>query len=180
MSNQRITNQNGTAYPVKTVGQSQLPLGIIGLTMVAMIILANLPSGTPVVRNVRLVTPGSNSSIWSHQPMLSQVPGQHYYGRVVVEIWDRGEQVFYNSGSDDASSASELFERVIFALKDPQTTSLTVTPWTDEPALGTLPGQVFRGRVVAEVWNDRVIVAATGSDSVSELFHQAIQRLETE
>lgn len=109
--------------------------------------------------------------------MLTEFPDQEYQGRLVVEIWTKGEYIFYPSDKQGNPVTGDFLERTIAALDDPQTEILTATPWTDEPVMATsedIPGERFLGRVVVEVWDEQIVVAATGSEPPASLTQRAI------
>lgn len=165
-----------------------------GLTLILVIFLASLigstrsqasvanifkrmvQSGNPIDQSV-VVEAGPNASIWSTEPMLTEFPDQEYQGRLVVEIWTKGEYIFYPSDKQGNPVTGDFLERTIAALDDPQTEILTATPWTDEPVMATsedIPGERFLGRVVVEVWDEQIVVAATGSEPPASLTQRAI------
>ena len=127
-----------------------------------------------VPTNIRIGTaPGPNASIWSPNPMLGNAPDQTYDTRVVVEVWDEGESIFY-----DSSASPQKLEKALSALRSiGQKDLVAVTPWSDEPVIATVTGQTFRGRVVVELWSVQTKVAVTGSDSTPSLVQRAINRL---
>lgn len=124
----------------------------------------------PRVVNERLVQPGPNASIWSAKPLLGQISGQNYNGRVFIEVWSKGELVFFNAGS-------ELLKHALSVLQNVGTNLRAVAPWSNEPAMGEIPDQTFHGRVVVEVWDRSATVATSGSDSDANLIDRAIHWL---
>lgn len=130
-----------------------------------------MPADQPqaIVMNVQISrSSGPNASIWSGKPMLRDLPGQ-YYGRVVVEVWDEGESVFFAS--------KQMLEQALSVLQNiDEQAIITITPWSDEPVIGRISGQAFRGRVIAELWNSQAVVAVTGPDSTSALVRRAVNK----
>jgi len=124
--------------------------------------------------NVQVGSPvGPNASIWSAHPMLGDVPGQNYQGRVVVELWDEGGSRFLNAGV-----SKETLEPALRILRNTdQMPVITNTPWSSEPAIGTVSDKTFRGRVVIELWDSNAQVAITGSSPVWELARRALDEL---
>jgi hypothetical protein len=103
--------------------------------------------------------------------MLERGPGQHYCGRVVVEVWDDGEFIFFTTEPYRLDQALITLQRI-----DVQQVS-SVTPWSNEPVMGELPEQTFRGRVVVELWNNHTAVAITGIDTPKHLAERAARNL---
>lgn len=117
---------------------------------------------------VKTSVPGANNSIWSMRPLLRTNPGQDYYGRVFVEVWDQAARLVVNNPS--------LKARAFAALQSQQVPTPDIDiPWTNQPATGEIPGQAFLGRVVVEVWRDQEVVAITGSHP--QVLAQAIEML---
>ena len=114
---------------------------------------------------------GPNAVIWADKPALEQLSNQNYLGRVVIEVWNEGEFVFFENNLS-------LLDKTLVALQGVTDVNvLTAAPWTDEPVMGEAKGQTFLGRVVVEVWDRHAAVAVTGLDSPTNLAERAIDRL---
>jgi hypothetical protein len=144
-------------------------------------------SGVPgPMVDLQVATPNpTNASIWSFDPKLGEVPGQIYYGHVVIEVWDKGETMFFGPTDENGNIAgnlthADLFGRVITALGDPQTPILTETPWADDPVMGPQPGMRYMGRVIVDIWEKQVTIAISGPEPISVLAQRAMQRLQSE
>lgn len=136
-------------------------------------------AGVTSVTEVKQNTPGPNASIWSDQPMLvTNVSGQQYHGRLVLEVWTQGETLFFSSDENGNMPNTEFLERIIVSLGDSEVNILADTPWTNEPVLGEVPDEIFLGRVVVEVWDEHIALAITGDTLASILAQRSITRLE--
>lgn len=136
--------------------------------------------GNQVVQSVVVEegSSGPNASIWSSEPALAQFPDQEFHGRLVVEVWTQGEFIFYPSDEGGDPHTPQFFDRILATLREPQTEILTSTPWTNEPVMGEVPDQSFIGRVVVEVWDEQIVVAAAGSESPAVLVQRGIATIE--
>jgi hypothetical protein len=114
------------------------------------------------------LAPGPNNSIWSNGPMLGQVPGASYVGRVVVESWDDGSQ------SVVIGQAGKLVQPAMVALSNPPR-SLAASPWPNRAVTAEVAGKPFVGRVVVEVWDAQARVAVAGRQD--EAINRAIKHL---
>lgn len=130
-------------------------------------------SGLAIIKTVQVTSgdTGPNASIWSSEPMLEKGPGQHYCGRVVIEVWDEGEFIFFPTDPYRLDQALMTLRKI-----DGQKVS-SVTPWSNEPVMGELPEQTFRGRVVVELWDNHTAVAITGIDTPKNLAGRAANRI---
>lgn len=124
--------------------------------------------------------PGPNASIWSNEPMLvTDVPGQQYYGRLVVEVWAQGSTLFYSSDENGNPPSADFFDRVTGNLQNySEEIIVTNTPWSDEPVLGEVPNQSYLGRVVVEVWDEHISIAITGTESIPALVQRSLVKIE--
>ncbi len=131
------------------------------------------------VVEVKQDDPGPNATIWSDEPMLTDVLGQQYYGRLVVEVWSQGSTLFYSSDEDGNPPSADFFDRAIGNLQDySEEMIITNTPWTDEPVLGEVPNQNYLGRVVVEVWDEHISIAITGTEPIPVLAQRGLVKIE--
>ncbi len=160
----------------------QLAKSLVVTSTPAYEVTSGTEGGTEVasVVEVKQGDPGPNATIWSDEPMLvTDVPGQQYHGRLVVEVWTQGSTLFYGSDEDGNPPNAEFFNRAIASLLEySEETIITDTPWTDEPVLGEVPEQSYLGRVVVEVWDEHISIAITGTEPISTLAQRGIAKIE--
>lgn len=113
------------------------------------------------------VGPGRDMGLWSTDPQLPRPrggqPNARYEGRLAAEVWDRDVRIVTAAPH---SAVASVVAKVREALRTQSATLISDTAVAQrrEPVTGQSPGQAFRGRVVAEVWSDQVVVGVSGSD----------------
>lgn len=113
---------------------------------------------------------GANSILWSSKPLLGNLSGRNYKGRVFLEVWENDHRLVVVGGN------TSLIERAASTLQgqfDPVRQSLI--PFTSVPATGEVSDQKFLGRLTIEVWDDHTVVGINGSDP--RIVERALQTL---
>jgi len=115
---------------------------------------------------------GSNSILWSERPILMNITGQSYHGRIFVEVWeDDMHLAFTNHCRKDF-----LKEKTIDALRSQQFILVDSEQLTDEPVTGP-SSETFIGRVTIEIWDNPAVANITGQKR-ELLLYQARRMLE--
>ncbi len=114
----------------------------------------------------------NNRTLWLDEPVLGDIPGQTFLGRVVLEVWEKGELFFWQRLTDD----NRVIPRAVSALLANKPEQTKKSPWTIEPALGNLEEQ-FLGRVVVEVWNRQSYISVLGNVEPDMLRDRALHTL---
>lgn len=102
--------------------------------------------------------PGGAAVVWGGAPTLGAVPGEHYRGRIVVEL---GVGVAFMP-----NDAHQLLRQAIHTLETAASFRPTTAPWPTEPIMGANPlGTPYEGRVVVELWDTTATVAVSAPSS---------------
>lgn len=102
-----------------------------------------------------------NPTLWGTQPCLGSSFLGIYLGRLFVEVWQ--QDVHF------VAAQSEILVTAALAAMISHTdhaVSMPACAWTDDPVTGTVPGQAYLGRVVAEVWSNKVHTYVAGQQSL--------------
>lgn len=130
-----------------------------------------------VVRMTKDGPTGPNASLWLDTPVLGMAIGRGYQGRVVVEVWDKGEMMFRPAHPGNSSQTAYVLELAVSALRSINWPSVRTDTWPNQPVMGELPSHTFLGRVVIEIWDSQTAIDVTGSGERGYLVERAIQRL---
>lgn len=102
-----------------------------------------------------------NAPLWMRPAVLLERPDHVYLGRVVVEVWDHFSQMMEDCGA--ATLNTVLFKLGLGAYDAVTQPLVTIdaTPISD-------PSQTagYLGRLVAEAWEDHVVVWLSGDGAV--------------
>ncbi len=108
-------------------------------------------------------------------PTLAKFPSRAFYGRVVIDIWNREEFVSHTSYPHEPKKTLHLLEQAILALQSQDIPTITSL---DQPGISEdVSGQPFLGTIVVEIWEGKGLVAKRGLSSSNEAIGRSVESL---